>query len=144
MEKTGASQRKTGGCDRKSLCPSLFVLFSVRTLTSELGFLTHVWLKCFSDTHAHTCSSTLKLGGGAMADDGWNELGTPRESSSRRRGIKDFVPTIKELEDKLSIMKDAEVKASTDDQNTRRLIDIKDTERPEQGQQPGCKVQHFV
>ena len=43
--------------------------------------------------------------------------------------IKDLVARIKELEDKLSIMKDAEVKASTDDK--LKPINIKDTERPD-------------
>ena len=38
---------------------------------------------------------------------------------------------IKELEDKLSIMKDAEVKASTDDHDKLKPIDIKDIERPD-------------
>ena len=38
---------------------------------------------------------------------------------------------IKELEDKLSIMKDTEVKASTDDHHKLKPIDIKDIEGPD-------------
>ena len=39
-----ASRRKTGGYDRKPLFPSLFFIFSgVRTMTSELDALRHVW-----------------------------------------------------------------------------------------------------
>ena len=45
--------------------------------------------------------------------------------------IKDLVARINELEDKLSIMKDAEVKASTDDHDKLKPIDIKDIERPD-------------
>ena len=40
--------------------------------------------------------------------------------------IKDLVAKIKELEDKLSILKDAEGKASTDDHDKLKPIDIKD------------------
>ena len=50
---------------------------------------------------------------------------------------------IKELEDKLSILKDAEVKASTDDHDKLKTIDIKDRET-RQVRQPGCKVQQLV
>ena len=45
--------------------------------------------------------------------------------------IKDFVASMKELEDKLSTMKDAEVKASTDNHDKLKPIDIKDIERPD-------------
>ena len=45
--------------------------------------------------------------------------------------IKDLVARIKDLEDKLSIMKDAEVKASTDGHDKLKPIDIKDIERPD-------------
>ena len=44
--------------------------------------------------------------------------------------IKDIVARIKEREDKLSIMKDAEVTASTDDHDKLKPIDTKDIERP--------------
>ena len=89
---TGASRRKTGGCDRKSLFPSLFSFFKLRS--------------------------------GAMATMTEN----PHNQSAV---IKDLVARIKELEDKLSIMKDAEVKASTDDHDKLKPIDIKDIERPD-------------
>ena len=59
--------------------------------------------------------------------------------------IKNLMARIKELEDKLSIMKDAEVKASTDDHDKLKPINIKDIERPDkQVRQPGCKVQQLV
>ena len=45
--------------------------------------------------------------------------------------IKNLMARIKELEEKLSIMKDAEVKASTDDHDKLKPIDIKDTQRPD-------------
>ena len=47
--------------------------------------------------------------------------------------IKNLMARIKELEDKLSIMKDAEGKASTDDHDKLKPkpIDIKDIERPD-------------
>ena len=56
--------------------------------------------------------------------------------------IKDLVARIKELEDKLSIMKDAEVKASTDDHDKLKPIDIKDIERPDKydNQAAKCKT----
>ena len=45
--------------------------------------------------------------------------------------IKNFMARIKKLEDKLSIMKDAEVKASMDDHDKLKPIDIRDIERPD-------------
>ena len=53
--------------------------------------------------------------------------------------IKDLVAGIKELEDKLSIMKDAEVKASTDDHDKLKPINIKDTERPDKHDNQAAK-----
>ena len=80
-------RRKMGGCDRKSLFPTRFLpCSSVRTLTSELDFLTNVSLKFLWSARRHRCSLTLKLGRGAMVT-GRNELGTPRESSYQWRGI---------------------------------------------------------
>ena len=51
--------------------------------------------------------------------------------------IKNLVARIRELEDKLSIMKDAEVKASTDDK--LKPIDIKDIERPDKHDNQAAK-----
>ena len=47
---------------------------------------------------------------------------------------------IKELEDKQSIMKDAEVQASTDDHDKLKPIDIKDIERPDKCDNQAAKV----
>ena len=45
--------------------------------------------------------------------------------------IRGLMARIKELKDKLSIMKDAEGKASTDDRDKLKPSDIKDIERPD-------------
>ena len=57
--------------------------------------------------------------------------------------IKNFMARIKELEDKLSIVKDAEVKASTDDHNKLKPIDIKDIERPDKYDNQAAKFNNW-
>ena len=57
--------------------------------------------------------------------------------------IKNLMARIKELEDKLSIMKDAEVKASTDDHDKLKLIDIKDIERPDKYDNQAAKFNNW-
>ena len=111
----------------------------MRTLKSELDCLTHVWLKFLLSAKRHSCPLTLKLGSGAMV----TMAGTSSEhrenphisdeefEQGQSTVIKDLVARINELEDKLSIMKDAEVKASTDDHDKLKPIDIKDIERPD-------------
>ena len=87
----------------------------------------------------HLFINTLKLGSGAMAA----IAGTSskhRESphiideefdQDQSAVIKNLLARIEELEDTLSIMKDAEVKASTDDHGKLKPIDIKDIVRPD-------------
>ena len=58
--------------------------------------------------------------------------------------IKNLMARIKELEDKLSIMKDAEVKASTDDHDKLEPIDIKDIERPDKYDNQAAKFNILV
>ena len=80
---------------------------------------------------------TLKLGSGAMAamagtssKDRENPHTSDEEFEQDQSAvIKNLMARIKELEDKLSIMKDAEVKASTDDRGKLRPIDIKDIDQ---------------
>ena len=57
--------------------------------------------------------------------------------------IKNLMARTKELEDKLSIMKDAEVKASTDDQDKLKPIDIKDIERPDKYDKLAAKFNNW-
>ena len=77
----------------------------MRTLTSELDFLTHVWPK-FLLSQKDSCSLTLKLGSGAMA--------TMAGTSSEHREN----PHISDEE-------------FEQDQSTVKPIDIKDIERPD-------------
>ena len=95
----------------------------------------------------NSCSLKLKLGSGAMA----TMAGTSSEhrehlhisdeefEQDQSSVIKDLVARIKELEDKLSITKDADVKASTDDHDTLKPIDIKDMERPDKHDHQAAK-----
>ena len=53
--------------------------------------------------------------------------------------IKDLVSRIKELEHKLSFMKDAKVEASTDDHDKLKPMGIKDIERPEKYENQAAK-----
>ena len=57
--------------------------------------------------------------------------------------IKNLMARIKELEDKLSIMKDAKVKASTDDHDKLKPIDIKDIERPDKYDNQAAKFNNW-
>ena len=57
--------------------------------------------------------------------------------------IKNLMDRIKELEDKLSIMKDAEVKASTDDHDKLKPIDIKDIERPDKYDNQAANINNW-
>ena len=87
----------------------------------------------------HSCSLRLKLSSGAMAT-------TTGASAERKENphisdeeseqdqtelIRDLVARIKELENKLSIIKDTEGNASTDNHDKLKPIDIKDIERPD-------------
>ena len=58
--------------------------------------------------------------------------------------IKDLVSRIKEMEDTLSIMKDAEVKASMDDHDKPNPIDIKDIERPDKCDKQAAKFNTWL
>ena len=70
--------------------------------------------------------------GGTSSKDRENPLISDEEIEQDQSAvIKNLMARIKELEDKLSIMKDAEVKASTDDHDKLKPIDIKDIERPD-------------
>ena len=57
--------------------------------------------------------------------------------------IKNLMARIKQLEDKLSIMKDAEIKASTDDHDKLKPIDIKDIERPDKYDNQAAKFSNW-
>ena len=57
--------------------------------------------------------------------------------------IKNLMARIKELEDKLSIMKDAEIKASTDDHDKLKPIDIKDIETPDKYDNQAAKFNNW-
>ena len=63
-----------------------------------------------------------------MAGTNSKDRENPHISDDQSAVIKNLMARIKELEDKLSIMKDVEVKASTDDHDKLKPIDIKDIE----------------
>ena len=58
--------------------------------------------------------------------------------------IKNLMARIKELEDKRSIMKDAEVKASTDDHDKLKPIDIKAIERPDKNDNQAATLNNWL
>ena len=93
------------------LCFSFFSC--MRTLTSELDFLTHVWLK-FLLSEKDSCSLTLKLGSGAMA----TMAGTSSEHRENPH------------------VSDEELKQ---DQSAVKPIDIKGIERPDKCDNQGAK-----
>ena len=135
---TGASRKKTGGCDRKSLFPSFcFFLFScARKLTSELDFLMHVWLKFLCQQRRHNVSLILKLASGAMV----SMAGTSSEQrenphisdeefeQDQSALIKDLVARIEELEDKAG---HREGRGGQCQHGRPRQAQIKNIERPD-------------
>ena len=80
----------------------------------------------------HTCSSTLILEIGAMATIKRILTSMMRNFELDQAGlIRDLVARLKELENNLSIMKDTEGSASTDNHDKLKPTEIKDIERPD-------------
>ena len=83
------------------------------------------------------------MAGTSSKDRGNPHISDEESEQDHSAVIKNLIARTKELEDKLSITKDAEVKASTNDHDKLNPIDIKDIERPDKYDNQAAKFNNW-